>query len=270
MGRDQDLDTELSALEQQYGARIGVTAIDTGSGRAVEYRGNSRFALDSTSKLLTAGLLLRDDTDAQLRTVIPYTDADLQTYSPITSQHVGTGMSLVDLIAAALQDSDNTAANLLFAQLGGPAAVQRQLRGIGDRITNSDRTEPDLNTAVPGDPRDTSTPDQMATDLRRFTMGSLLTRTRRTMLMTLMLGNTTGGPYIRAGVPASWTVADKTGNGGYGTRNDIAVVTPPHRAPLVIAIYTGRDTSTAASDDDLIARTTRDAVASLSIPGWSH
>lgn len=134
---------------------------------------------------------------------------------------------------------------------------------MGDAVTNLDRTEPDLNSAVPGDPRDTSTPAQVATDLKSILLGSTLPAKRRDFLVQTMLGNTTGGTYIRAGVPASWHVADKTGNGGYGSRNDIAVLYPPHGEPIVLAVYTTRSTADATSNDDLIAKATRDVVSAL-------
>lgn len=259
------LDAELASLERSYGARIGVTAVDTGTGRTVSYRGGERFAFDSTGKLFSAATLLRDDSDAQLDAVVHYTEADLQSYSPITADHVDTGMSVRALIGAALQDSDNTAANLLFAQARGPQAVQTWLRAHDDRVTNVDRTEPTLNSAVPGDPRDTTTPHQMASDLEHLVLGHWLDDARRGELTETMLGNTTGAPYIRAGVPPTWRVADKTGNGDWGTRNDVAVVYPPDHAPVVIAVYTGRRAADADSADDLIQRTTSDVIGALGL-----
>ncbi|WP_235510846.1 class A beta-lactamase [Curtobacterium sp. Leaf261] len=254
----------FAALEQQYGAQVGVRVLDTGSGNTLGYRDDTRFAFASTSKLLTAGLLLRTASDAELDTVVHYDAADLLSYAPVTSQHVATGMSLRDLVTAALQVSDNTAANLVTEHLGGPAAVQSALRTLGDSTTNVDRTEPDLNTATPGDVRDTTTPHALATDLRRFAVGDLLTPARRTLLVSLLEGNTTGGPYVRAGVPAGWTVGDKTGNGSYGTRNDIAVVTPPGRAPIIVVILTNRGSAQdASSDDALIADVTRQVVETV-------
>ena len=201
---------------------------------------------------------------ADLAAVVHYDASQLQSYSPVTSQHVTSGMPLSDVITAALQYSDNTAANLLFEQLGGPAAAQTQVRTWGDRVTNLDRTEPDLNTAIPGDPRDTSTPQQVAEDLKSLTLGHTLPTERRQFLVESMLGNTTGGPYIRAGVPSSWRVADKTGSGGYGSRNDVAVLYPPGAKPIVLAVYTTRSTQDAASDDGLIAAATKLVVAALS------
>nr|WP_277348460.1 class A beta-lactamase [Planctomonas sp. JC2975] len=253
----------MKGIESHYGARVGVQLIDTGTRISFGYRADERFALDSTAKLLTSGMLLKEADDARLATVIPYDGSELQSYSPITSQHVQTGMTLSALIAAALQYSDNTAANLLYDQLGGPAAAQDRLRSWGDSVTNLDRIEPDLNSALPGDARDSSTPAQMAANAKALLIGDRLSSSRRQTLVDTMLANTTGDSFIRAGVPSGWRVADKTGNGGYGSRNDIAVLYPPDARPIVLAIYTTRSTADAASDDDLIATVTRAVVGAL-------
>jgi beta-lactamase class A len=237
--------------------------LDTGTGCTVTFQAGQRFAYCSTFKVLTAGILLQRDTDKRLSRVITVHAADLVDYSPITSRHVGSGMTLRALIAAALQYSDNTAANLLLDQLGGPHALQVALRSLGDSTTDADRAEPALNEAIPGDTRDTSTPRALGTDLRRLVLGNVLPESRRQLLMTWLLGNTTGGPYIRAGVPAGWKVGDKTGNGGYGTRNDIAIAWPPSGAPVVVAILSDRGTAGASSNDALIADATRTALGAM-------
>ncbi|MCV5532360.1 class A beta-lactamase, partial [Escherichia coli] len=149
--------------------------------------------------------------------------ADLVNYNPIAEKHVNGTMTLAELSAAALQYSDNTAMNKLIAQLGGPGGVTAFARAIGDETFRLDRTEPTLNTAIPGDPRDTTTPRAMAQTLRQLTLGHALGETQRAQLVTWLKGNTTGAASIRAGLPTSWTVGDKTGSGDYGTTNDIAV-----------------------------------------------
>jgi beta-lactamase class A len=172
-------------------------------------------------------------------------------------------MTLQAVMEAAVEYSDNTAANLLLQQLGGPPQLQQALRGIGDRTTNSARAEPSLNDATPGDSRDTSTAEALGADLRQFVLGHLLSPSRRQLLTGWLLHNTTGGPYIRAGVPAGWQVGDKTGNGYWGTRNDIAITWRPHSAPFVIAVLSSRGSINASSDDALIADATRTALAGL-------
>ncbi|MFG2918286.1 class A beta-lactamase [Kitasatospora sp. NPDC048298] len=257
-------DASFAALEQQFSARLGVFAVDTGSGREVIHRADERFAFASTIKSLAAGALLRKASDADLDKVVPYRQEDVLSWAPVTSQHVATGMKLRDLAAASIQYSDNTAANLVIAELGGPAAVQRSLRDLGDSTTNVDRTEPTLNEATPGDTRDTSTPRVLAADLRRYVLGDALPEDRRGLLTDWLVGNTTGGPYVRAGVPADWRIGDKTGNAGYGTRNDIAVAWPSGgRSPIVIVVLSDRGKAGATSDDALIAQATKTVVSAL-------
>lgn len=254
-------DEAFARLEARFHAKLGVYALDTGTGRAVSFQAGTRFAYCSTFKALAAGILLSRGTP--LNTVIRYRAADLVEYSPVTSQHVATGMTLEAVMEAALEYSDNTAANLLLAQLGGPHQFQEALRGIGDATTDSDRNEPSLNDATPGDTRDTSTAQALAEDLRQFILGHLLPASSRQLLTGWLLRNTTGGPYIRAGVPVGWKVGDKTGNGYWGTRNDIAITWPPHGAPIVIAVLSSRGSVNATSDDALIADATRTALADL-------
>jgi beta-lactamase class A len=163
---------------------------------------------------------------------------------------------------AALRYSDNTADDLLFREIGGPAGLAGFLRGIGDTTSHVDRIEPDLNATAPGDVRDTSTPRAFAADLREVVLGTVLPDDRRTVLTDMMRANTTGATVIRAGVPAGWQVADKTGKGfDYATRNDIAVVWPPNRPPIVIAVLTDRPGKDDRADDALIAQATAATVA---------
>ncbi|WP_194926285.1 class A beta-lactamase [Catenulispora pinisilvae] len=253
----------FTALQSRYHAQLGLYALDTGSGRTVAFQADQRFASCSTIKALAAAELLHRETDAQLNQTITYSAADLVDYSPVTSQHVAGGMSLTAVMTAAVEVSDNAALNLMLNQLGGPPALQSALRGLNDPTTNADRTEPTVNSAVPGDVRDTSTPRALAEDLRAYALGDVLTPQRRAMLTGWLTANTTGGPYIRAAVPPGWTVGDKTGNGDYGTRNDIAVLWPPHRAPIVIAVLSNRGAKDASSGDALIADATRVALQGL-------
>ncbi|MEV7603094.1 class A beta-lactamase [Kitasatospora sp. NPDC089797] len=257
-------EASFAALEQQFGARLGVFAVDTGSGREVTHRDGERFAFASTIKSLAAGALLKKASDADLDKVVHYRQEDVLAWAPITSQHVATGMRLRDIAAASIQYSDNTAANLVVAELGGPAAVQQSLRDLGDSTTSVDRTEPTLNEATPGDTRDTSTPRVLAADLRRYVLGDALGADRRNLLTDWLVGNTTGGPFVRAGVPADWKIGDKTGNAGYGTRNDVAVAWPSGgRSPIVIVLLSDRGKADATSDDALLAQATKTVVSAL-------
>ncbi|MFJ8888824.1 class A beta-lactamase [Streptomyces sp. NPDC102402] len=250
-------------LERKFDARLGVYAVSTGSGLSVTYRPDERFAYASTCKALLAGALLDRHTLQQLDRRVRYGSGDLVANSPITEQHVDTGLTLRELCDAAIRYSDNAAANLLFRELGGPRALQSSLVALGDRTTRCDRYEPDLSEAAPGDPRDTSTPRALATDLRTYVLGDVLDADRRDLLTDWLLRNTTGDTTIRAGTPAGWVVGDKTGTGGYGTRNDIAVVTPPDAAPIVLAVLSRRDNRGARPQDALIAQSARVALGAL-------
>lgn len=253
----------LEDLETEFDARLGVYGVDTGSGRTVEHRADERFAYASTFKALAAAGVLDQASTAELDEVVRYTSADLVTYSPVTEQQVDTGMTLRELADAAVRYSDNTAANLLLRRLGGPGGLEGALRGIGDQVTQVDRIETDLNEAIPGDDRDTSTPRALASDLQAYAVGDALSEEDRVVLTDWLRRNTTGDELIRAGVPAGWEVGDKTGAGGYGTRNDIAVVWPPGRAPIVLAVLSSREAQDAEYDDALIARATEVVLSGL-------
>lgn len=253
----------FATLEDSYDARLGVAAIDTESGETVTYRADERFAFASTNKTFIAAATLASATDEELETLVPYSPADLLEYAPVTSRFVNTGMTVRELLDAMLRFSDNTAANILVQRLGGPDAVEQWLRGVGDDTTSVDRLEPDLNEATPGDDRDTTTPSQFAIDLRDVLLGETLDVADRTLLRNTMLHNVTGDHTVRAGVDAAWPVADKTGTGEYGVRNDIAVIYPEGRAPIIIAVLTSKDSPNANPDDALLAAATEIAVDSI-------
>ena len=244
---------ELAELERTYDARLGVYALDTGTGREVEHRADERFGHASTFKALLCGVVLQQNTIDDLDRTITYTPDDLVSWSPVTETRVDTGMSIGELCEAAVSHSDNTATNLLLDEIGGPSGLQAALRDHGDDVISTDRYETEMSEAVPGDTRDTSTPRSIATSLATFVLDDALPEDKRAMLTEWLVGNTTGADLIRAGVPDGWVVGDKTGNGGYGTRNDIAVAWPPDGDPIVIAVLSSRDQQDADHDDQLIA-----------------
>lgn len=257
------VDADLAALEAELDVRIGVYALDTATGRTVEYRADERFAYASTFKALAAAAVLAATDDAALAEAVPYAAADVVAYSPVTEAHAGEGLPLSELLRAAVQESDNTAANLLLARLGGPAGLGDALRALGDDVTQPVRTEPTLNDWSPDDPRDTSTPRALATDLAAYALGDALDDADRELLLGWMRASTTGASLVRAGVPEGWTVADKSGQGGHGTRNDLAVIWPPDGEPIVLAVLTSRDAADAEPLDDAVARATTVVVDAL-------
>jgi beta-lactamase class A len=232
--------TELAALERRSGGRLGVYAIDTGSGRTLEHRARERFPMCSTFKLLAAGAVLArvDRRNEDLGRRVGYSQSDMLDNSPVTKANLDlSSMTIGGLCEAAMVQSDNTAANLLLHSLLGPAGVTKFARKLGDRVTRLDRDEPALNSAIPGDPRDTTSPLAMAGDVRAIVLGNVLSPRLRARMVAWMRACQTGAQALRAGVPASWNTGDKTGSGPHGTSNDVAVMWPPERAPIVVAAY---------------------------------
>ena len=262
-----DAQAQLAALEQAAGGRLGVSALHTGSGARVKYRADERFPMCSTFKsMLAAAVLARSTSDPQLMNkLVRYETKELVSYSPITEKHVATGMRVAELCAATLQYSDNSAANFLMKILGGPQAVTAYARSIGNDVFQLERWETELNSAIPGEVRDTTSPAATVHSLDGLLLGTSLPAAQRQQLDTWMRGNTTGDQRIRAGVPAGWSVADKTGSGAYGSVNDIGVAYPSGdaTAPLVIAIYYTREQKNAPTNQDIITAATRIVVAAL-------
>ncbi len=230
----------IARLEQQIGGRLGVAALEMGSGRRMTHCPNERFPMCSTFKFLAVAAVLHrvDEKTEKLDRFISYTAADILEYAPVTKKHLPEGkMTVGALCEAALQMSDNTAANLLLTTLDGPAGLTRYIRSLGDKTTRSDRNEPTLNTALPGDERDTTTPMAMLEDMQRILLGKALSPASRDQLETWMRGNKTGAAQIRAGLPDNWKVGDKTGRGANGGLNDIAIIRPSKCAPILLTVY---------------------------------
>ena len=256
------------AIEARVGGRLGVAVLDTGTGELAGQRLDERFPMCSTFKALAAALVLArvDRGEERLDRRIVVTRADLLEWAPVTGKHVGgAGMTVAELCEAAITVSDNPAANLLLASAGGPAGVTAFVRRLGDDVTRLDRTEPTLNEGTPGDPRDTSTPRAMAHTLRRLMLGDALSDRSRAQLVQWMSATATGGQRLRAGVPFDWRVADKTGTGRLGTTNDIGVLWPPHRAPLVVVAYLTATGVPAAAREGALA----DVARSVTRAGWT-
>jgi beta-lactamase class A len=239
----------LQRIEAASGARLGVALLDTATGRRVAHRADERFPMCSTFKFLAAALVLQrvDRGLESLDRPVAIDAAKLVTYSPATGRQVGGHMTMGALCEAAVTLSDNTAANLMLESFGGPAGLTRFARTLGDDVTRLDRFETALNEAIPGDPRDTTSPAAMLGLMRELLLGRALAPASREQLRGWMRGNTTGATSLKAGLPADWPIGDKTGAGGHGTRNDIAIVWPRgDGAPVLVAAYL---TGAAALDD---------------------
>jgi beta-lactamase class A len=256
----------LAQLERRAGGRLGVAAFDSETGQRLSWRGAERFALCSTFKLLAVAAVLQRAQAGQetLDRWIPYGSADLLEYAPVTRAHLNAGgMTLAALCAAAIQYSDNTAANLLLASLGGPRAVTVYARSLGDGVTRLDRTEPTLNSALPGDPRDTTTPNAMLQDARVLLLGEALAQAPRQSLTSWLMSGQTGATLIRAGLPRGWSAGDKSGRGGNGSTNDVAIIVPPTGKPALLAVYFTGSSGSAAAREAVVAEAARVALSEL-------
>lgn len=232
----------LKTIHKRIGGRLGVHVLDSQSGRHFGIDGDARYAMASTFKMpLAAALLWQVDRGAfPLTHQLPVSRSDLLPTSPVVEQKLKegvTGMSVRDLCAAAVVHSDNAAANLLLAGIGGPGVLTQFARSIGDEVTRFDRTELDLNSNLPGDPRDTTTPKAMVHLMLRIFTQDVLSLTARALLIDWMQLSRTGLDRVRAGLPRSWQVGDKTGTGPNGAVNDIVVAYPPERRPILVAVY---------------------------------
>lgn len=258
-GREDEVREALFALDRKHGGRLGVAILDSGTGRLVAHRGQERFAMASTFKFVAAALVLKrvDHGEENLDRRIAYAKADLVPYSPVTEKHVGAGMTVAELCEATITLSDNTAGNLLLDSFGGPKALTGFMRSLGDEASRLDRREPELNEAAIGDPRDTTTPVAMAGLLREAVLGAALSPASRQQLTAWLVATKTGNKRLRAGVPQGWRVADKTGTGMNNATNDIGVIWPPGRAPLVVVAYYAEAQASVAEREAVLAEVGR-------------
>ncbi len=259
-------DNNFKALEKQYGGQLAISAIDTSNDHAVDYHADKRMPMCSTFKLMLVAAVLKKSVHEPrlLEKKIDYTQKDMvNAYSPYTQKNLGKGMSIKALCHAAML-SDNTAANLLLKELGGLDKLNQFAQSIGDTTFRLDRYEPYLNTAIPGDKRDTTTAKAMSQSLDKIVLGNVLPTMQRDLLIKWMQTNTTGDKRIKAGVNRSWIVGDKTGTGDYGTTNDIGVIWPNKCKPVVISVFYTQDKQDAKAQDVVIQKATSLAMAELS------
>ena len=253
--------TKFAQLESSANGRLGIMAINTANNQQIEYRSNELFPFCSTGKVMVVGAILKaSESNPQLmQRQLHYSKQDTESsgYAPITGQHIKDGMSVSALSQAAIAYSDNGAMNQLLQILGGTQMVSTFAKSIGDNKFNLVRTEPQLNTAIPGDERDTTTPVAMALSLQKLSLGTALDKKQQAQLQEWLKANTTGDKRIRAGVPKGWTVGDKTGTGSYGTTNDVAVIWPPLAKPIVLVVYFTQNKKDTKPNDQLIAQATK-------------
>jgi beta-lactamase class A len=232
------IDERIAELEQRFDAFAGVYAVDLDSDRFVAHRADDPFAMCSTFKGYASARILQLTAagEIKLSDLVAVKAADILPNSPITETHVGGMMSLAELCQAALQRSDNAAANYLLRTIGGPGAVTAFARSIGDDVTRLDRWETELNSALPGDPRDTSTPRALGTGYRKLLSGDALPAPQRQQLEDWMRGNQTSS--LRPGLPPGWTSADKTGSGDFASTNDVGIGYGPAGQRMLLSFMT--------------------------------
>ncbi len=230
----------MDRIREETGGRLGVAVYDSGTGRRFFDGAEARFAMCSTFKVpLASAVLARVDRgEIDLMREIRFSEADLLDYAPVVKANLSRGaLSIGALLEAAVVMSDNSAANLLFGQISGPRGLTQFIRSAGDAITRSDRDEPTLNNVRNGEVRDTTTPQAMLWLLNTLLLGEALSPASRARLIGWMEASNTGKDRLRAGLPKSWRVGDKTGTSGDGYVNDIAIATPPGRKPILITCY---------------------------------
>ena len=256
----------LNDLEERHGGRLGVAALDVGSQRRVSWRGQERFAFCSTFKAFLAVATLErvQREEEQLDRAVPVTRADMIPHAPVTEKAIGRTLTIRELMQAAVEVSDNPAANILIREMGGIAVWRSWWPTFGDTTTVISRLEPDLNTALPNDPRDTCLPDQTIANIRELAFSDRLTPEHDQLISGWMIASPTGPNRIKAGAPQGWTVAHKTGTGANGATNDIGMLTPLSGSPVLMAAYfTGAPEATDDQRDAVIAEATRRALKAL-------
>ena len=250
---------ELAALEARTGGRLGLHMLDTGTGFEAGWRSQERFAMCSTFKTLLVAHVLHEAQNGRLdlgRKYV-YQQSEVVSWSPVSEKYAGAdaGMTLQQLCEAAVVVSDNTAANLLLNASGGPAGLTSWMRELGDSLTRLDRNEPDLNTAIAGDERDTTTPAAMSRTMQKLLLGNVLSDAGRAVLQQWLLASRTGDKRLRAGMPKDWKIGGKTGSGDNGTANDTLLIWPkPDAAPLLVTAFFTRNTLEPAQRDEVLAK----------------
>jgi beta-lactamase class A len=247
----------VARLEGELGGRIGFAALDTASGSQLSYRADERFAMCSTFKLMLAAAMLSriDSGSLRLDQQVSFARSDILSTSPIAEAHPDGGAEpLSRMLQSLIEVSDNTAANRLLELIGGPAGYTAYLRTLGDRMTRLDRVELDLNSNLPGDIRDTTTPNAMVEDMQRVLLGNRLSAESRARLQQWLRDCQTGHDRLRARLPAGWEAGDKTGTGARGSVNDLAIIFPPKRSPILISCYMSGSTASTETLNEAHAR----------------
>ncbi|HHF3003600.1 CARB family carbenicillin-hydrolyzing class A beta-lactamase [Vibrio diabolicus] len=250
------LSEDISLIEQQTSSRIGVSVWDTQTDERWDYRGDERFPLMSTFKTLACATMLSDMDSGKLskNATAKVDERSIVVWSPVMDKLAGQNTRVEHACEAAMLMSDNTAANLVLNEIGGPKAVTMFLRTIGDKATRLDRLEPRLNEATPGDNRDTTTPNAMVNTLRTLIEGETLSYESRVQLKIWMQDNKVSDSLMRSVLPTGWSIADRSGAGGHGSRGINAIIWKENHRPVYISIYVTETELSLQARDQLIAQ----------------
>ncbi|HHX8332807.1 CARB family carbenicillin-hydrolyzing class A beta-lactamase [Vibrio antiquarius] len=250
------LSEDISLIEQQTSSRIGVSVWDTQTDERWDYRGDERFPLMSTFKTLACATMLSDMDSGKLskNATAKVDERSIVVWSPVMDKLAGQNTRVEHACEAAMLMSDNTAANLVLNEIGGPKAVTMFLRSIGDKATRLDRLEPRLNEATPGDNRDTTTPNAMVNTLRTLIEGETLSYESRVQLKIWMQDNKVSDSLMRSVLPTGWSIADRSGAGGHGSRGINAIIWKENHRPVYISIYVTETELSLQARDQLIAQ----------------
>ncbi|MDW3137643.1 CARB family carbenicillin-hydrolyzing class A beta-lactamase [Vibrio sp. 1288] len=250
------LNEDIFLLEQQTSSRIGVSVWDTQADERWDYRGDERFPLMSTFKTLACAKMLSDMDSGKLskNATAKVDERSIVVWSPVMDKLAGQNTRIEHACEAAMLMSDNTAANLVLNEIGGPKAVTMFLRTIGDKATRLDRIEPRLNEATPGDSRDTTTPNAILNTLRTLVEGETLSYESRVQLKIWMQDNKVSDSLMRSVLPTGWSIADRSGAGGHGSRGINAIIWKENHRPVYISIYVTETELSLQARDQLVAQ----------------
>ncbi len=259
--REQSFLDRLNALESNAEERVGVFAVNTANDYVIEYRANEVFPTGCTSQVIGVSAVLKKSMSdpSLLLTNIKFSEEELEEWSPLTRKYVTTGMQIQDLCAASISFSDNTSMNLLLKIIGGVQGMNDFAQSIGDLSFRQDNDWPaEAFSGGVNNLKDSSTPKSMVESLRKLTIGEVLDKSQRDLLITWLIGTQTGAYRIRSAIPNAWVVGNKTGTGAaYGSTNDLAIVWPPNHAPILLGIYYTNNNEHAKKREDIVADATR-------------
>lgn len=256
---------DIEQIENEYNTKVGIYGINTENGKAYQHNADERFTFASTYKAIASGILLNKVAPSELNKKVEINESEIVANSPVTEQYIGKTMSLKALIKASMLQSDNTANNKIMQELGGINGLKHELVQLGDDVSEPQRLEPELNYFDPNSKADTTTPRAAAQTLNSILTSNEMNESNLSLLKQTMIENKTGDTLIKAGMPNSYTVGDKSGQAlTYATRNDLAFIYPKGQdKPIILAIYSKQDQKDAKPNDKVISDSAREVIKYL-------